>query len=103
MKNAKTSAFAINKMMRKRSHMGPRLARYSMALTCPPPLAASPRPGLLNSSRTTTSCVTLTVSNSRTFIIRMIQSGDQRPSYSAKMRPEGLLLISPKLPHLLQK
>jgi hypothetical protein len=60
-----------------------------------PPLTASPRPGLLNSSRTTTSCVTLTVSNSRTFIIRMFQSGDQRPSYSAKMRPEGLLLISP--------
>ena len=45
MKNAKTSAFAINKMMRKRSHMGPRLARYSMALTCfPTPWSAELQP-----------------------------------------------------------
>jgi hypothetical protein len=32
MRNGKTSALAINKMMRRRPHIGPRLARYGLAL-----------------------------------------------------------------------
>jgi len=52
--------------------------------------AASRRRGPPRYSRTTTSCATLTSSNSLTFITRANRGGDRRPSYSRRTRHEGL-------------
>ena len=54
-------------------------------LICPPPLVASRHHGLPRTSALMfrvgpTSCVTLTGNSSRKFIMRMIQTGDQRQS-----------------------
>src|SRR6516165_638040 len=49
-----------------------------------------PLPGLPKSSQTTTSCVTRTVNRLHTSIMNVSREGDLRPSYSAKMRQDGL-------------